>query len=82
MSRTRPSRSPAGDHLIEPVQQFVQGQRCDEMAVRAVGLFGDETASPVLGVNGPLGVSPDEPLFPEHLIKRQCYRCFPYPTWS
>ncbi len=36
--------SAAGHDLFEPVQQFPEGQRRDDVAVLAVAFFGDEAA--------------------------------------
>ena len=41
------------------------------MAILAVTLFRDEAGSPVLRMDGPLGMFPDETLLPDDLIKRQ-----------
>jgi uncharacterized protein YceK len=73
--RSRPSL--AGHDLIEPVQQFPERQRSDDVTVTCASLFRDEAPCSVLGVDRPLGVVFDEALLPDDLIKRQTHDSFP-----
>jgi hypothetical protein len=66
-----------GHDLVEPVEQFPEGQGRDDVTVTPVALFRDEAPGSVLGVDAPLRVIFDEPLLPDDLIKWQSHDSFP-----